>query len=275
MRKDYFNKVNDAKKYIQGKINIIPELMLVLSGGLTKFVDKIENPVTISAGEIPHFPKATAEGHSGKMIFGNVDGLSVVTLQGRVHFYEGHEMASVIFPTFVMNALGADKILVTNAAGGVNASFNPGDIMMVTDHINFMGTNPLIGIATERTENQFPDMTNAYSERLQKLARSAAKDAGIEMKEGVFMAVSGPSYETKAEIKMLRGWGADAIGMSVIPEIITANFLNMETLAFSCIANRAADMHDGKMNHHEVLEAMKNMEDKLVKLLLSIVAKLK
>lgn len=274
METGYFKRVKEAAKFIKGKIKIAPKVMLVLSGGLTGFVDKIEDPVTIPAKDVPHFPMATAEGHSGKMIFGTIGTLPLVAFQGRFHFYEGHRGADVVLPLFVINSLGAKVLVLTNAVGAINRSFRPGDIMLIKDHINFMGMNPLIGISTQIPENQFPDMTDAYSARLRKAARESAMDAGVDLKEGVFIAASGPSYETKAEISAFRKWGADAVGMSVVPEITAAKFLNMETLAFSCIANLAADLHEGGMNHHEVLTAMKEMEGRLVKLLLSVVGRL-
>lgn len=275
VEKNYFYRVGEAGKFLREKVKISPKLMLVLSGGLTKFLDNIEDAVTVSAVDIPHFPHATAEGHSGKMVFGKIGGLPLVVLQGRFHYYEGHPMESVVFPTFVMNELGAKILMVTNATGGINASFKAGDIMLITDHINFMGVNPLVGITIQRPLDQFPDMTNAYSERLQDIAREAACERGVELKEGVYIACSGPSYETKTEIKAFRTWGADTIGMSVVPEITAANYLKMETLGFSCIANMAADLHGGGMNHHEVLAVMRQMEGKLVDLLLAVVKRLK
>lgn len=275
MKGDYFKKVREASAYIRDRVRSSPKVMLVLSGGLNKFVDKVEDPVTILACDVPNFPEATAEGHSGKMIFGKVGDISLVVFQGRFHFYEGHRMQNIVFPVFTMNDLGAKTLVVTNAVGCINPDFEPGDIMLIRDHINFMGTNPLIGISTQVPENQFPDMTDAYSERLQKVARKAAKEAGVRLREGIYIATSGPSYETKAEIAMFRKWGADAVGMSVIPEITAAKFLNMETLGFSCIANAAADLHTGGMSHHEVLTAMKGLEERLVDLLLAVVPKLK
>lgn len=274
MEKNYFEKVEAAAKFIKGKIKTLPKVMVVLSGGLTKFVEKIESPVTVLAADVPNFPRATAEGHSGKMIFGRLEGRDIVALQGRYHYYEGHPMESVVFPTFVMNSLGAKTLVVTNATGGVNASFKPGDIMLITDHINFMYDSPLRGITTQRPENQFPDMTNAYSKRLQKIAHDAAKGAGVDLKVGVYLASYGPNYETRAEIKMFRAWGADSIGMSVVPEVTAANYLGMEAVGFSCIANMAADLHAGGMNHHEVLDAMKKMEDRLVRLLIGVIKNL-
>jgi len=211
MEQNYFAKVEESKKYLAGKVSIKPEVMIVLSGGLTEFVEKIEDPVTVLASEIPNFPKATAEGHSGQLIFGTINGVPLVALKGRFHFYEGHDMGSVIFPVFALNALGAKKLILTNATGGINESFNAGDIMMITDHINFMGTSPLRGIATQRKEDQFSDMTNAYSKKLQGLAKKAATEVGIDLKEGVYIATAGPNYETKAEIKMFRAWGADSV----------------------------------------------------------------
>ena len=275
MERNYFERVGQAKDFIKDKIKIEPSVMLVLSGGISEFVNKIDNPVTVMAADVPNFSKATAEGHSGKMIFGTIKGLPLVVFQGRFHFYEGHSMEDVIFPTFVMNALGAKTLVVTNAVGGINESFKTGDIMLINDHINMTGVNPLRGVTTQKPEDQFPDMTDAYSKNLQKLAREVASENGLSLKEGVFIGVSGPSYETRHEIKIFRKWGADAVGMSVVPEILAANYLKMKTLGFSCIANPAADLHPGGMNHQEVLTAMKEMEEKLVKFLLAVISKIK
>lgn len=275
MENNYFERVSEASNYINDKIDITPRAMFVLSGGLSEFVEKIENPKLVLASEVPHFPKATAEGHSGKMIFGTLNGFPLVVLQGRFHFYEGHSMGDVIFPTFAMNALGAETLVVTNAVGGINERFKPGDIMLITDHINNMGSNPLRGISTQKKDNQFPDMSDAYSKAMQEIAKEAAEEMALELKEGVYIGVSGPNYETRTEIRVFRGWGADAVGMSVVPEITAANYLKMNTLGFSCIANPAADMHPGGMNHHEVLDAMKEMEGRLVNLLSEVVKRLK
>lgn len=274
MVKDYFKRVSEAAAYISSRLDISPKVMLVLSGGLSEFVGKIEEAVVIMAADVPHFPTATAEGHSGKMTFGKIGGIPLAALQGRFHYYEGHRMSDIIFPLFVMSALGAGTLILTSATGGINKDFKTGDIVLIKDHINLMGANPLVGISTLRPENQFPDMTDAYSKKLRPLAHSAAATVGIKLNEGVYVASSGPSYETPAEIIAFRQMGADVAGMSVVPEIIAAKFLKMETLAFSCIANPAADIHPGGMNHQEVLQAMKKMEKKLSSLLFAVIKQL-
>ncbi len=274
MEENYFARVDEACEFIKSKVAIEPKVMTVLSGGLTKFVEQIENPVVVKATDVPHFPEATAEGHSGKMIFGTIGDLPIVAFQGRFHFYEGHRMADVVFPLFTMNRLGAKTLVVTNASGGINPTFKSGDIMLITDHINFLGTNPLIGISTLVPENQFPDLADAYTGKLQELARGLAKDVGVDLKEGVYLASTGPSYETVTEVKMFGQWGADAVGMSTVPEVIAATFAKMDVLGFSCIANLAAGLHQGELKHEDVLKTMKATEERLVKLLLAVIHKL-
>jgi purine-nucleoside phosphorylase len=270
MDRDYFKRVDEAVRYILGRAKVSPKVMLVLSGGISKFLDKVEDKISLTASDIPNFPKPTAEGHSGKITFGRVSGVDVAVFQGRFHYYEGHKMSDIVFPVFVMNKLGAKILILTSATGGINKDLSVGDIVLLKDHINFMGTNPLIGISTLLPENQFPDMTDAYSKRLREIARMSAHELGMELREGVYIASSGPSYETPAEVKAFRMLGADVAGMSVVPEITVAKFLKMETLAFSCIANPAADLHPGGMNHKEVLEAMRGIDETLSRLLFKI-----
>jgi purine-nucleoside phosphorylase len=270
----YFPNVDDAVAWLGERVPIKPDVVVVLSGGLGDFVEGMTDKVTISSSDIPHFPTARAEGHSGKIVFGKHDGVSVAVLVGRYHYYEGHSPQDVVFPYFVLSGLGARTLVTTNAVGGVNAKFNPGDVMMVTDHINMMGINPLIGIAIQRNENQFTSLTNAYDAELQSVARNVASDIGLDMKEGVYLATSGPSYETKAEVGAFRQMGADTVGMSTVPAVIAANFLGMRVLTFSCIANPAADLHSGKMTHQEVLDAMNALAPKVVELLRGVVGKL-
>lgn len=274
MKNDYFKKVEVAADFIRDKIKVKPEIMLVLSGGLTSVIEKMEDQEVLAASEIPNFPSAAAEGHSGKIVFGYIEGLAVAAFQGRFHYYEGHSMQDVVFPAFVMNKLGVKTMITTNAVGGINKDFVSGDVMLITDHINYMGGNPLRGISIHTPGRQFPDMTDAYSAALQDLARKAAGEAGINLKEGVYIAVSGPSYETRQEIRAFRIWGADAVGMSTVPEIIAANYLEMDTLGFSIIANAGADVHQGKMSHAEVLQNVKQAEGKLSKLLLAVLKRI-
>ena len=263
----FFEKVNESANWLEKKIPFKPEAVVVLSGGLSKFLDPLTEKIEISSSEIPHFPRAKAEGHSGKIIFGKLGNARLAVLQGRFHYYEGHTPQAVVFPYFVFNKIGARFLVTTNAVGGINKNFKPGDIMMIRDHINFMGINPLIGISVQRPTQQFTSMTDAYSSRLREIATRSAKAAGVELKEGVFIATSGPSYECKAEISAFRQWGADAVGMSTVPEVIAANFLEMKVASFSCIANPASDLHAGTMTHAEVLDAMNKLSGNAVKLL--------
>ena len=271
---DYFPRVEEAAKWLKQEVGITPKATVVLSGGLDAFLDKIENKVPVEASYIPHFPSSRAQGHAGKFVFGTFKGLPIVAMQGRQHCYEGHEPSMVVFPHMVLNKLGSQVLINTNAVGGIRMDLNPGDIVVTNDHINFMGMNPLVGIAVQRKENQFTSMTNAYDSELRELTFKLAKENNIEVKDGVYIAVSGPNYETKAEIKAFRMWGADTVGMSTVPEVLAANFLGMKVLVLNIITNPAADRHGGTMTHHEVLDAMKNASPKVVKLLELVVAEL-
>lgn len=271
---DYFPRVDEAAKWLKQEVGIIPKATVVLSGGLDSFLDKLENKIPVEASFIPHFPSSRAQGHAGKFVFGTFNKMPLVVMQGRQHCYEGHEPSMVVFPHMVLNKLGSQILINTNAVGGIRHDLDPGDIVVTNDHINMMGLNPLIGIAVQRKENQFTSMTNAYDEGLRVLTIKLAQQNNIAVKEGVYMAVSGPNYETKAEIKAYRILGADTIGMSTVPEVIAANFLAMKVLVLNIITNPAADRHGGTMTHHEVLEAMKNASPKVVKLLELVVGEL-
>jgi len=266
----FFPKVDEAAAFLKQKTKIGPRVLVVLTGGLDEFVNGLEETTVLSCADIPNFPKTRVEGHAGKIIFGKWKGVPLAAMQGRYHYYEGHTPQAVVFPYFVFEKLGVKAVVTTNAVGGINSSFRPGDIMVVTDHINMMGTNPLIGIAIQRKTDQFTGMTNVYDTGLRELAFEAAKKEGLNLKTGTYMGVPGPSYETKAEIKMFRQLGADAIGMSTVFEVIACNFLKMKVLTFNCIANPAADLHKGEIHHEEVLRAMSKMEPKLVKLLRAV-----
>lgn len=271
---NYFLKVDDAAAFLEGKIKSRPKIALVLSGGLSSFIDRTKVETTISSKDIPNFPVAKTEGHSGSLVFAKFGDTPIVAMIGRFHYYEGHSPASIVFPHFVLNKLGVNTLITTNAVGGINKTFKPGDIMMVTDHINMMGFNPLIGIATQRKTDQFTSLVEAYDKGLMAVARKAAKAIKLDLKEGIYVATSGPSYETKAEISAFRNMAADAVGMSTVPEVIAANFLKMRVLSFSCIANAATDLHEGEMRHSEVLEAMNALAPKAVNLLAGIVGEL-
>lgn len=274
-RSRYFELVQETAAWLRGRVGVEPAVAVVLSAGLSGFADAIESPVVIQSAEVPHFPRAAAEGHKGTLIFGRMHGAPVVALSGRFHYYEGHAPHEVVFPYFVLHALGVQTLITTNAVGGVRRSFRPGDVMLVRDHINLMGINPLIGIAVQRPADQFTSLTNAYDAGLRRMAKAVARKQKLTLKEGVFLATSGPSYETKAEIAAFRKWGADAVGMSTVPEVIAANFLGMKVLTLSCIANPAADLHTGKMTHAEVLAAMDALAPKVVRLLEGCVEQLK
>lgn len=266
----YFKDVDETAGYLERQLTLKPKILLVLTGGLDAFVDQLESCTLFSSSDIIHFPRARAEGHAGKVIFGNLDGVPVAVMLGRYHYYEGHSPQSVVFPYFVFKRIGVKAVITTNAVGGIKKSLKTGDIMVVTDHINMMGTNPLIEIAMQRKSDQFTSMTEPYDLELRKVALNTAKRLGIRLKEGVYLAVTGPSYETKAEIHAFRQYGADAVGMSTVFEVIACNFLKMRVLTISCIANPAADIHKGDLHHEEVLKAMADVRPKLIKLLFEL-----
>lgn len=247
---------------------------VILGSGLGAFVESLAERVIIPYHEIPHFPHSTVIGHAGQLVFGVIDRVPVVVMQGRFHYYEGYDLDQVTFPVRVLGLLGVRRLIVTNAAGGINQQFRPGSFMLIRDHINLMGANPLRGPNDERFGPRFPDMTSAYSATLGEIARQAAREAGIPLEEGVYVAVSGPSYETPAEIRMLRTLGADAVGMSTVPEVIVARQMGLEVLGLSVIANLAAGVLDRPLDHEEVLEAAERVGPLLTDLLRRIVVRL-
>lgn len=270
----YFQNVAAAKSYLAKQSTIQPKAVIVLSGGMEGFVAAMTDKTEISAKDIPHFPTTRVEGHSGKLTFGKYAGVSLVAMQGRYHYYEGHTPQDVVFPYFVMNALGATHAITTNAVGGITETLNVGDIMIVTDHINMMGTNPLIGLAMSRTTHQFTSMQDAYSHELRELAHTVAMSEGIALKDGIYLGTPGPSYETPAEIRMFRQAGADSVGMSTVFETIACNFLGMKVLTLNCISNVSADRFTGVMSHDHVIQAMKDMQPKVIKVLQGVIEKL-
>lgn len=228
------------------------EFGLILGSGLGELADEIEDKVVVPYHEIPHFPVSTVVGHAGQLVYGTLSGRKVLAMQGRFHFYEGHSMQTVTYPVRVMKALGAHSMVVTNACGGVNESFAPGDLMLITDQINFTGTNPLIGPNDDEIGPRFPDMSNAYTPAYQEVAKEVGAANGLHLQEGVYMGFSGPTYETPAEIRFARGIGADAVGMSTVPEVIVAAHCGLKVLGISCITNLAAGMQ-ANLNHKEVV----------------------
>jgi len=254
------NKIINAAKFLNEKFGQTPQIGLILGSGLGVLADEIENPVKIPYHEIPDFPVSTVEGHAGQLVFGTLSGVVVVAMQGRFHFYEGYSMDKVTFPVRVMKELGIENLIVTNAAGGVNESFSPGDLMLISDHINNMGTNPLIGPNDADLGPRFPDLSEAYSRELRKLARTTASRLNITVQEGVYVGNSGPVYETPAEVRMLRILGGDAVGMSTVPEVIVARHSGMKVLGISCISNMAAGILDQPLSHDEVIETTEKVK---------------
>ena len=259
-------------KYIKGKISITPEIGLILGSGLGSLADQIQNPVFLPYENIPNFPVSTVEGHAGRLVVGTLEGKNVIAMQGRFHFYEGYPIQDVTFPVRVMKLLGVQKLAVTNAAGAVNKEFNPGDLMLLTDHLNMQGTNALIGPNLKEFGPRFPDMSTPYHPEMMDAARKAAAELNIEIKEGVYACMSGPSYETPAEVRMLRTLGSDAVGMSTVPEVVVAVHSGIKALGISCITNMAAGVLDQPLNHEEVIETSARVRELFIKLMTRIVA---
>lgn len=246
--------VSEAAEYLRARLPARPDLALVLGSGLGGLADRIEDPVYIPYGQIPHFPVSTAPGHAGRFVFGRLSGRMVLCMQGRFHYYEGHDMAAVALPVRVLKALGCRALVLTNAAGGVNWDFSVGDFMLITDHINFMGANPLRGENDDAIGPRFCDMTHVYTPEFQQTARQVAAQQGITLREGVYLGYMGPSFETPAEIRAFRTLGADAVGMSTVPEAIAASHCGLPVLGVSLITNMAAGMAGKRLSGDEVIE---------------------
>lgn len=271
MSKNLIHRINEAKDYIFDKVGSAPEIALVLGSGLGDMAEEAESKTVIDYKDIPNFPVSTVQGHKGRLVFGTIRGKKVVFMQGRFHFYEGYGMEEVVFPIWVFKALGVKKLVVTNAAGGVNTNFKPGDLMLINDHINYTNNNPLIGPNIEEFGPRFPDMSEAYSKEMTDVVRRCAKAVDIKLQEGTYIFLTGPSYETPAEIKACRILGADAVGMSTVPEVITANHCGIMTIGISCITNMAAGILDQPLNHKEVMETADRVKDNFTKLIKSVI----
>jgi purine-nucleoside phosphorylase len=248
----------------------VPDAAIVLGSGLGGLANKIENPARVPYAEVPGFPQSTVAGHAGAVIAGTLGGKFVVALAGRFHMYEGHSVRLAAFPARVMHALGAKTLIVSNAAGGVNRLWHPGDLMLIRDHINLLFQNPLIG-ALEPGDVRFPDMSEPYDPTLSEVARSVAREHGIPLREGVYAALSGPAYETPAEVRMLALLGADATGMSTVPEVIVARAIGMKVLGFSCITNLACGLSNQPITHAEVLETTERVAETFQTLVIGVV----
>lgn len=250
----YLCEVHDAKKFISKKITVKPEIGIILGSGLGALADEIENAVRIPYAEIPHFGKSEAVGHANELVIGTLNGKNVVAMKGRFHYYEGYDLQTVTFPVRVMKELGVEKLLVTNAAGAVNTAYKPSDLMLITDHLNLTGAHPLIGKNFDELGPRFPDMSEAYNKELRNVILEVAAEQGLQMQQGVYAWWTGPSYETPAEVRMSRVLGADAVGMSTVPEVIVANHAGIKTVGISCMTNMAAGILDQPLDHSEVLE---------------------
>jgi purine-nucleoside phosphorylase len=265
--------IEEAAAYIRSKIGITPEIGLILGSGLGVLGEQLEQAVTIPYGDIPHFPISTVEGHAGELVIGRMQDRNVVLMRGRFHQYEGYDAARTTLPVRVMKALGVRTLIVTNAAGGINTSYVPGDLMIISDHLNLTGRNPLIGPNDNALGVRFPDMSEAYSRRLREIAKRSAAELGFNVQEGVYAGLLGPNYETPAEIRMLRTMGADAVGMSTVAEVIVARHAGLEVLGISCISNMAAGILDQPLSHEEVMETSEKVKDKFISLVLAVLAK--
>ncbi len=269
-----FEKADEAAAALRKQIPEVPRIAIVLGTGLGSFADRIERPVVIPYDTIPHFPRPTVEGHSGRLVAGTLAGIPVAVMQGRVHAYEGYTPEEVTLPTRVLGRLGITTLVVTNAAGGIRLDLKQGQLVLISDHINLTGRNPLVGPNDERFGQRFFDMTHPYAENLRHLAHAAAKQTGIDLSEGVYLGVSGPSFETPAEIRAFRTWGADLVGMSTVHEVIVGRHMGIEVLGISCVTNMAAGVLDQPLNHGEVMETGARAQAGLTNLLSTLLPSL-
>lgn len=269
-----FTRAQRAARYVLSRTRLRPRVAVVLGSGLGAFGDELEAARAIPYARIPGFPRSTAVGHAGRLVIGKAGGVPVAAMQGRVHFYEGYTAGQVIFPMRVLARMGVRAVILTNAAGGINRNFSPGALVVIRDHINLMGANPLAGPNDPRFGPRFPDMTGAYSPAFREIARREAARLGSELREGVYAAVSGPSYETPAEIAYLEKIGADLVGMSTVPEVIAARHMGLEVLGISCVTNLAAGISGRPLSHDEVLETGERVAAQLIALLRAVIPRL-
>lgn len=267
-------KRDEALEYIQEQTDLRPSYLLILGTGLGHLADEIDVELSISYADIPHFPVSTVESHEGKLLFGTLAGKLVVAMQGRFHYYEGYTMQQIVFPIRVLKANGADTLIVSNACGGMNTNYERGDIMLINDHINMFGDNPLIGPNDDELGPRFPDMSEPYTERLREIAESVALDKGIKMHQGVYTALSGPMLETKAEYRFLRLIGADVVGMSTIPEVISAVHMGMDVLGISVITDECFPDALEPVVIEDVLEAAGMAEPKMTQVIMGVLERL-
>jgi purine-nucleoside phosphorylase len=269
-----YERIEEAAAAIRSRCGTLPDTAIVLGSGLGDFADTLLDAIATPYTDVPHWPASNVVGHAGKLVIGNVAGRRVAALAGRVHFYEGHPLSTVVFATRVMGRLGVKQLILTNAAGGINTGFAQGGLMIIDDHINMLGTNPLVGANDDRFGVRFPDMSEVYSTRLRDIADAAAKAKSVPVSHGVYVAVHGPSYETPAEIRFFRTIGADAVGMSTVPEAIAARHMGLEVLGISCITNMAAGVLPQPLVHDEVMETARRVRGSFIALLEGILERL-
>lgn len=270
-RDSEFARAERAAKFILSKTKLRPRIALVLGSGLGAFADELTDAARIPYGKIPGFPRSTAIGHAGRLVIGKVGDIPVAAMQGRVHLYEGYSAREVAFPMRVFGRIGVRAAVLTNAAGGINRDYNQGALVVIRDHINLQCANPLTGANDDRLGPRFPDMTEAYAKDYRKIALAEAQRLGIEIHEGVYAAVAGPSYETPAEIRYLRAIGADLVGMSTVPEVIAARHMGVRVLGISCVTNMAAGILDQPLSHAEVLETAERVKGRFIALLRALI----
>ena len=268
---DLLAQIKASAQFILDKTNHKPEIGLILGSGLGSIADTIENAEYYNYCDIPNFPTSTVEGHAGRLVIGKLENKTVVAMQGRFHYYEGYSMEKITFPVRVMKLLGVSKLIVTNACGAVNKDFNAGDLMVITDHINLSGSNPLFGHNLDDFGPRFPDMSEAYNKDLRNKVLAAGKELNIPLKEGVYVMFSGPTYETPAEVRMAKILGGDAVGMSTVPEVIVANHCGIKTVGISCLTNMASGILDQPLNHEEVIETSNRVKQDFINLMNKVI----
>jgi purine-nucleoside phosphorylase len=279
MAMDEFTRAESAAMVIRMQLSRkaqlgVPEIAVVLGSGLGAFAEELKDSVAIPYGDIPNFPRATAIGHAGRLVIGKSGDLTIAAMQGRVHQYEGYSSREAAFPVRVLGRLGIRSLVLTNAAGGINSAYRQGALVLISDHINLQGSNPLHGPNDERFGERFPDMSESYCRGYRRLAQDAGRELGIELSEGVYAALPGPSYETPAEIRYLRTIGADLVGMSTVPEAIVARHMGIDVLAISCVTNMAAGMFEGVIQHEEVLQTGQRVRETLLALLAAVLPRI-
>lgn len=271
---EFRQKRDEALSYLQNETDERPDYLIILGTGLGHLADEINIKTTISYADIPHFPVSTVESHAGRLLFGSLSGKSVVAMQGRFHYYEGYTMQQIAFPIRLVKALSASTLIVSNACGGMNPNYERGDIMLINDHINMLGDNPLIGPNDDKLGPRFPDMSEPYTERLLEIAENVALDKAIKMHQGVYLALSGPTMETKAEYRFLRMIGADVVGMSTVPEVISAIHMSMEVMGISVITDECLPDALEPINIEQVLEAAGQAEPKMTQVIMGVLERL-